>query len=124
MIRRFRCALLSALLAVALLPVACNDAGTGPTGPAPVASVIPLTTATIVADVGSTVPDSIAVRVLDAAGNAIVGVPVQFTTSASGATASPSTVTSGANGIARTMWTLGSAAGTQTLEVRAGSSTV
>ncbi|MEO8334150.1 MAG: fibronectin type III domain-containing protein [bacterium] len=89
-----------------------------------VVSVIPVAAANGSATVGSALPDSIAVRVVDELGNGVVGAPVQFATTAAGGSASPSTATSGAGGVARTRWTLGTQAGVQTLEIRAGGTAV
>jgi hypothetical protein len=123
-----RTAFRSAIFAAILLPLACSDAGVTPTGPetpnlVTVAAVLPLAGVGATADVGNTLPDSVAVRVVDAVGNGITGAAVQFTV-ANGGSASPAATNTGANGVARTMWTLGSAAGVQILEVRAGGPTV
>lgn len=69
--------------------------------------------------VGTTLPDSIAVRVLDEKGRALSGVQIQFTVSAGGGSVAPATATTGTDGSARAAWTLGTAAGEQRVEARA-----
>jgi uncharacterized protein YjdB len=64
---------------------------------------------------GLTLADSLEVRVLSAFGRTVAGVDVSWV-AASGGTAAPSPSTSGADGIARTAWTLGAGTGAQTLE--------
>jgi adhesin/invasin len=64
----------------------------------------------------STAPaDSLAVRVRDALGNAVPGATVTWAVTAGGGIVSPAQSTSGADGIARARWTLG----TSTAEQRA-----
>lgn len=58
--------------------------------------------------VGATVPLDPAVRVTDAFGNPVEGVTVTFTADRGGS-ASPPTVSTGADGVASTAWTLGDA---------------
>jgi hypothetical protein len=58
------------------------------------------------ADPGAAVADSLAVRVKDAHGNLVQGAAVTFSASGGGSV-SPATATTGADGIARTRWTLG-----------------
>ncbi|MEO8619836.1 MAG: fibronectin type III domain-containing protein [bacterium] len=115
----------SVLVAAVLLPLACHDAGVGPTGPVggTAAAVQAIAGGNVTSPVGSALPDSIAVRVVDQAGNGVAGVVVVFA-AAGGGTASPSSTTTGATGVARTKWTLGSAAGLQSLVVQAGGSSV
>lgn len=69
---------------------------------------------------GTSLSAPIVVTVRDAYGNTVSRAPVHFTTE-TGGEASPATVISDAAGIARTMWTLGALAGSQTLLVRADS---
>ena len=64
--------------------------------------------------------DSLVVQVTDVAGNPVSGRTVNWVVTAGGGTASPISSVSDADGLARTSWTLGSVAGTQTLEARAG----
>lgn len=62
--------------------------------------------------------DSIVVKTIDRYGNAVPGVTVTFTVSSGGGSVSPGTDTADATGDARTSWTLGDSAGTQTVTVR------
>jgi hypothetical protein len=64
------------------------------------------------APVRSALPDSLVVRVADALGNPVAGVDVQWTV-AGGGSISPTTVTTGADGLAAAERVLGSAAGAQ-----------
>ena len=66
------------------------------------------------ADAGATLPDPVVVRALDADGAPVAGATVAFTPGEGGA-ADPAEVLSDAEGVARTTWTLGAAAGRQTL---------
>jgi adhesin/invasin len=59
---------------------------------------------------GVALADSLAVRVTDAHGNPVPGAAVTFA-AAGGGSVSPGTVTTGADGIARTRWTLGTHVG-------------
>lgn len=68
------------------------------------------------APVGTAVATAPAVTVRDAAGNPVANVPVAFTTSPAGVVV-PAQVNTDANGVARvTGWTLGTQAGTYTLQ--------
>jgi adhesin/invasin len=68
------------------------------------------------APVGTAVPVPPAVVVRDQSGNPVAGVSVDFDVTAGGGSVTPGTVTTGSNGIAAvTSWTLGPAAGTNTL---------
>ncbi len=65
--------------------------------------------------------DSVAVFVRDAYGNPVAGHVVGWTVRQGGGTATPAATTTGANGVARTSWTLGPQfAGAQVLEAAAG----
>jgi alpha-tubulin suppressor-like RCC1 family protein len=64
-------------------------------------------------------PDSIAVRVLDPAGLPAGGVTVTFAAPAGSGTPSPATVTTNAQGIARTGWVLGAVPGPMSLTANA-----
>ncbi len=61
---------------------------------------------------GSTLPDSLVVRTLDAAGRPVAGIAVTWTASADGSVSAPSTVT-GPDGTTGIRWTLGPVAGAQ-----------
>ncbi|MDE2943912.1 MAG: M66 family metalloprotease [Gemmatimonadota bacterium] len=66
------------------------------------------------ADAGAALPDPVVVRAIDAEGAPVAGATVAFTPQSRG-TADPAEVLSDAEGVARTTWTLGAAAGGQTL---------
>lgn len=86
-----------------------------------VARIEKLTADPQAAPVSTAYADSIAVRVLDASGNPMAGVPVAFTTT-SGAVSPSSTVTTSA-GVARARWTLGTTTGAVTATAQAGGQT-
>ena len=67
------------------------------------------------ASAGAPLPDMIVVRASDAEGAPVAGATVAFTPGTDHGTADPAEVLSDAEGLARTAWTLGAAAGTQTL---------
>jgi len=67
------------------------------------------------AAVGSALPDSLVVKVTDAAGNPVAGVPVHWSVGGGGAI-SPETVNSDANGLAAAERVLGNTAGQQTAQ--------
>ncbi len=58
------------------------------------------------------------VKVVDVFGNPIPGAEVTFVATSGGGTATPATVTAGADGTASTTWKLGAAVGAQALEAR------
>ncbi|MBX7118120.1 MAG: Ig-like domain-containing protein [Gemmatimonadaceae bacterium] len=64
-------------------------------------------------------PDSLAARVEDAAGNGIAGVTVTWTVQSGGGSVSPLTGVTDAAGIARTQWTLGAVTGVQEVSASA-----
>lgn len=70
--------------------------------------------------VGTTLPDSVVVRVLDAFANPVPGRPVRFTAPIGSGSAAPDSVNTGSDGRAATRWTLGPDAGQDTLRVRTG----
>lgn len=71
------------------------------------------------AAVGTAVPVAPAVLLRDVEGNPVPGVPVVFSIASGGGSVSGSTAASGTDGIARVgSWTLGSAAGENTLRAR------
>jgi hypothetical protein len=87
-------------------PVAFNATGLVPS------TVTAVTQQTQTAPAGSAVQQSPGVIVRDQNGNPVPGVNVGFAVTAGGGTVSPGTVTTDADGIARsTQWTLGSAEG-------------
>lgn len=64
--------------------------------------------------VGQTLPDEITVRVSDARGNPLSGVPVVFSAVQSGGSFAPASITTDEQGEARSSWTLGGTPGTAT----------
>jgi adhesin/invasin len=84
-------------------------------GPASVEAVTAISQS---ARVGTTVSAPPGVRVRDQNGNIVVGVPVTLSVTAGGGTVAPTSLTTGADGIARsTSWTLGPAAGVNSVTV-------
>ncbi|MFL5384232.1 MAG: Ig-like domain-containing protein [Longimicrobiaceae bacterium] len=79
------------------------------------ASIAVVGSATRTDTTGRTVADSLAVVVRDGFGNPVPGITVTFTPSAGGGTVSPTSAATRTDGTARTAWTLGSTAGTQTV---------
>lgn len=69
--------------------------------------------------VGSSLPDSLVVRVADQYGNAVAGHQVSFSATSGGGGVSPAGVATGANGQAATQWTLGATPGAQTAQAQA-----
>ena len=68
---------------------------------------------------GAELPDELAVGAVDAGGNALPGMAVQFVVVSGGGRVTPQTATSDARGLARVRWTLGTvAADSQVLEAR------
>ncbi|MBA3260581.1 MAG: Ig-like domain-containing protein [Gemmatimonadales bacterium] len=65
--------------------------------------------------VGTPVPDLLVVRLLDAQGNPVVGVPVAWVVGAGSGTVAPQTTSTDGAGLASTQWTLGPAPGANTL---------
>ena len=75
--------------------------------------------------VGAPLPQQVVVRATDANGAPVAGATITFTVTAGGGTVQPGIVMTGANGSAATTWTLGTAAGAQTLSATAtGTNTV
>ena len=68
---------------------------------------------------GYELSDSVAIRVIDSFGNPVAASAVTFSVTGGGGSVSPATVTGDADGIARTVWTLG-AAGAQQLRASSG----
>lgn len=64
-------------------------------------------------------PDTVVVRVLNARGQGVAGVPVQFAVSGGGGSITPAAAQSDADGYARALWVLGPAAGPQTASAAA-----
>ncbi len=72
------------------------------------------------AKVGETLSEELALQVNDAGGNPVSGADVAFTVSEGGGSVSDPTVQTDASGQASTTWTLGTEAGTQTVQATAG----
>jgi len=68
------------------------------------------------APAGTPLPERVVVRVADAGGSPVAEATVTFTPGAGHGTADPAEAPSDTAGLARTVWTLGPAAGVQTLE--------
>lgn len=66
--------------------------------------------------VGAPLADSIVVRVADQYGNAVLGTPVAFSVNAGSGSVSATTVRTGADGQAASLWTLGASAGAQSAQ--------
>jgi len=67
------------------------------------------------ATAGLPLPDSVVVRLVDGSGNGVSGRTVTFTVATGGGSTSPTSVNTNASGYAASRWTLGSAAGSNTL---------
>src|SRR5439155_22836841 len=74
--------------------------------------------------VGTTLPTQLSVRVADQFNNPVAGVTVTWTPATDGGSVNPTTSTSNGSGIAATTWTLGTAAGTQTVQATGAGSPV
>ncbi|HEX3926423.1 MAG TPA: Ig-like domain-containing protein, partial [Gemmatimonadales bacterium] len=116
-------------LAVAVLVVACSSGNvtgsgsTGSTGSTP-ASVAVVSGDGQTGAPGSPVATDPGVEVKDASGNPVSGITVTFRVDSGGGTIAGGTASTGSNGIATAgTWTLGPAAGRNTLIVTAGSLT-
>lgn len=96
-----------------LLAAAACDGG-GATGAATPARILAVATVSQDAFVGTPVPESPAVRVLDAHGRGMAGVSVAFFVTTGGGRAPP-TVRTGGDGIARAEWVVGTAVGENVL---------
>jgi endoglucanase len=114
-------ALACAAAGLALL-AACSDGGgggggggpTGPSGAGKPSGLQAVGSAHFSGAPGYALDDSVAVKVVDASGNGLSGVTVQFSASAGAGSLSPASVSTDAGGVARAAWTLGSAASEQT----------
>ncbi|MBI4543760.1 MAG: Ig-like domain-containing protein, partial [Gemmatimonadetes bacterium] len=100
------------MAAAASLLLACGD-GTGPPPPASI-QVVSGTGQTAV--VGSRLPNTLIVKVLDAGGRALSGVTVEWSVVAGGGTVSATAARTDATGQAQAQWTLGTAAGEQRVQ--------
>jgi len=78
-----------------------------------------------VGSIGAALEDSVVVRVMDQAGNAVAGQQVSWTVAAGGGSVAPASSTTNDDGLAWTTWTLGPTAGPNSLQASvAGAGTV
>jgi hypothetical protein len=80
------------------------------TGVAAAAATITKVSTDPVSPIAGTNIDSIAVKIADQFGNAVSGKTVTFAVTSGGGSVSPTSVTTGANGLAAARWTVGTAA--------------
>ncbi|HEV7586995.1 MAG TPA: Ig-like domain-containing protein, partial [Longimicrobium sp.] len=102
--------------AVAALP-ACSDSTGSKPGPAARLDVVSGNTQS--APAGTELPQALVVEVSDANGNPVQGQVVNFVVTAGGGHVFAGSSATNAAGVAQERWTLGTAAGPQSLEVRA-----
>ena len=112
----------SAIAALLLLAVACGE--TGPSAPLPAASVTDITGVAHSGTAGQALSERVVVRVADAAGDPLSNVAVAFAVTAGGGSVDPASATTDDRGEARTRWTLGRSAGSNTLTATAGAASV
>ncbi len=108
------------VVACLLATVECGGGGGGGTGPAPTTIVVSAGNNQVGA-AGTALSESLAVIVRDVDANPLAGVNVTFTVTAGGGTVSPGSRATNASGIAKTRFTLGAGAGTQTVNAGTGS---
>jgi hypothetical protein len=101
-------------------PLAAHFRAVGTAGAA--AALVTVSPATVTGTAGTALADSVAVQVRDAHGNPVAGHTVAWTVTLGGGSASPATSTTNAEGVAKTRWTLGPAAGEQRLQAAASTS--
>ncbi|MCU0633551.1 MAG: Ig-like domain-containing protein [Gemmatimonadaceae bacterium] len=105
--------------AVALLS-ACGESGVS--APLPADNIAGVSATGLTAVAGQALAQPVEVRV-SAAGQPLANVSVTFAVTAGGGAVTPASATTDNNGIARTSWTLGRTAGTNTLTASAGTTT-
>jgi len=98
------------LLAVSVVLAGCKDNTSPTTGTLVAAALRPAVADTQAGTVGTLLAPPLSVRVVDASGNPVPGVPVTFTVS-SDATVSPATAVTDDSGLAKTALTFGTVAG-------------
>jgi len=104
----------AALVALSLVAGGCKSAGVdSPGAPALLVKLLDIPNTIVVGH-----SDSIAVRVTDSAGKAVSGATVLFALASTGGSVSSSSVTSGADGIAAVLWTMGDIANAQSVTAR------
>lgn len=86
--------------------------------PGPAAVLLSYSGSGQAAAVSTTLRDSLVVQVVDIGGNPKSGVSVSWVVTSGGGSPGPASSVSGADGLARTSWTLGAALGPQSLEAR------
>jgi len=102
---------LAGLGAVLLANSSCSSDTNGPSQ-APIATEIVLFSGDgQLGFAGSPLPNAIAVKVLDQHGNAMAGAQVKFVVTVGGGSVGSVTVGTDANGLAGSIWTLGSSVG-------------
>lgn len=99
------------LLILAGVVAGCSSPGV--TGPAPVTTLEVVAGDTQIGSPGYVLAESLAVRVLDAAGEPVVGARVGWSAEDREAEVSPTVTTTDADGVARTAWRLGRDDGVQ-----------
>lgn len=110
----------TAVVAIVAVAAACAD----DSSPLNVAPSTPSATQVVgdsvyTATVATTLPDPVGVTVTDQYGNPVADVDVGFAVTAGGGSVGATSVATDSSGTARTQWTLGTQAGTNTLEVTA-----
>ncbi|HEY0095855.1 MAG TPA: Ig-like domain-containing protein, partial [Archangium sp.] len=73
---------------------------------------------------GATLGNPVAIRVINAQGQPVAGAPVAFQVMVGGGSVTPAQTQTGNDGLAQAVWTLGSVAGEQELQVSAMGSTL
>jgi plastocyanin len=108
------------VVASVLATVQCGGGGHGGIGPTPNTIVVSAGNNQVGA-AGTALSESLAVLVRDIDVNPLAGVNVTFTVTAGGGSVSPGSRATNASGIAKTRFTLGPGAGTQTVNATTGS---
>lgn len=106
--------LLRSVLVVVAALAACDDLGPQPPPGSP-AAVVVVSGGGQEGMAGSTLAEAVVVRVDDAGGSPVAGATVTFSAATGHGSADPATAATDAAGLAGTTWTLGNAAGAQTL---------
>ena len=109
--------LLRSIPVIAALTACGGDSGTEPPGEAPraPAAIVVVSGGGQEGMAGSTLAEPVVVRVDDAGGSPFAGATVTFSAADGHGSADPATAATDAAGLAATTWTLGDAAGAQTL---------
>ncbi len=117
--RRFRPALWPLATSVLLL-AACGGGDGGPATPTvgPPAAIVAVSGDGQTAGAGAQVASPIVVKITDSKGLAVNGATVTFTITSGAGSVSNAATTTDANGLAQTTWTLGTTAGSATVDAR------